>query len=253
MGLKSCRHLLVLCAALPVLFPAGASARISAWRIAKYSLTFTEHATFKGSPCDAQYDGPAADNMARAASEDAVFTLRGGKSRDILFQYDYLAHGPASLGEIDPGRALREHRQITQTVVDCDTGATTPRSCEASSRYGGGNAEIWGEIESMRTSRRQHRVIVEWGYTPDAGYDCDGDLGLGPPVPLGSSFLKTKAPIHAFYRKRPRIHFSRTWSGGDGYGTHGTQTLKGVLVLRRTTLPGSCFPGRHADRHFVCS
>src|SRR3954453_8624353 len=104
----------------------------------------------------------------------------------------------------------------------------------------------------MTTSRRHRRGTIEWGYTPYPGYDCDGDLGLGPPVAL-NDFVKTRLPVRAFYRKRPRVHFSRTWSGDDGYGTHGTQTLKGVLVLRRTTEPGSCFPGRHPNRHFTCT
>ena len=246
--------LLAACLALLAVVPAGAAARISSWRIASYSLTFTEHATATSSPCDANFDGPAASNPVRATSEDAQITLGDWKDpyRAPLFQYDYLAHGPASLGEIDPGGWLTEHRHVEQTVVDCDTQATSPRTCDSSVRYPGGNREIWGMIEGMGTSRRRHTVTIDWGFTPIDGLDCDGDLGLGPPVPR-NSLVKTKLPVRAFYGKSPTIHFSHTWSGNDGSGTSGTETLSGTLVLRRTTEPGSCFPGSHPDRHFVCS
>jgi hypothetical protein len=243
---------LVACLALFALLPRAAAARIAAWRIASYSLTFTEHATATASPCDAEYDGPAADNHIRAASEDATFSLGHWHYRPPLFMYDYLAHGPASSGEIDGGGLLTEDRHVTQTVVDCRTGATSARACGSSARYRGGNAEPWGLIESMTTSRHKHRVTIEWGFPPDGGYDCDGDLGLGPPVPL-DSLVKTRLRVRAFYRTRTVIRFSRTSKGDDGFGTSGAQTLAGRLVLRRTTEPGSCFPGAHPDRHFTCT
>jgi hypothetical protein len=246
-----CSAALVAAVALALAIPAGAAARYSGWRIESYSLSFTEHATAASSPCAQHYDGPAGSNPVRATSEDARITLDHWTypSRDPLFAYDELADGPGFRGNFDRAR-LTQSQHVTQTVIDCDTQATSPRSCESSSPYGGGLG--WGMIESMTTNRRRHTVTLEWGSLPDSGYDCAGDIGLGPPVAL-NSLVKTRLSVRAFYPKRTRIHFSRTWSGNDGSGATGTETLSGTLILRRTTEPGSCYPGRHPDRHFVCS
>jgi hypothetical protein len=247
--------------ALVAVFPTGARARVSTWRIQSYSLTFSEHATATTSPC-----GQPASTSQRATSEDARFTLDHwtyprivtshgpqGRYRGPLFQYEPSFHGPFA-EEVGVEYAVTEHRHVTQTVVNCDTQTTSPRACDSSSPYRSASGP-WGTIESMVANARAHRVTVEWGLPPSAvngAFDCDGDVGLGPPVPR-DDFVRTRLPLRAFYKTRTRIHFSRTWSGNDGAGTAGTETLSGTLVLRRTADRAKCDPGRHPDRHFVCT